>query len=45
MIDSKLKDVRIDLRDYANKSSQEKADLIATARKTARIHGTPEEGQ
>jgi HEAT repeat protein len=35
MIDSKLKDVKIDLGDYANKSSQEKADLIATARKSA----------
>jgi len=35
IIDSKLKDVKIDLGDYANKSSQEKADLIATARKGA----------
>jgi HEAT repeat protein len=35
MIDSKLKDVKIDLDEYANKSSQEKADLIATARKSA----------
>src|SRR5215510_6785694 len=35
MIDSKLKDVKIDLGDYANKSSQEKADLIAAARKSA----------
>jgi len=35
MIDSKLKDVKIDLGDYANKSSQEKADLITTARKSA----------
>ena len=35
MIDSKLKDVKIDLGDYANKSSQEKADLIATARRSA----------
>jgi HEAT repeat protein len=37
MIDSKLKDVKIDLGDYANKSSQEKADLIATARKSAEV--------
>ena len=35
MIDSKLKDVNIDLGDYASKSSQEKADLITTARKSA----------
>ena len=35
MIDSKLKDLKIDLGDYANKSSQEKADLVAAARKSA----------
>ena len=35
IIDSKLKDVKIDLGDYANKSSQEKADLVAAARKSA----------
>jgi len=34
MIDSKLKDVKIDLADYANKSPREKADLIAAARKS-----------
>jgi len=35
VIDSKLKDAKINLGDYANKSPQEKADLIATARKSA----------
>jgi HEAT repeat protein len=35
MIDSKLKDVKINLDDFANKSPQEKAALIATTRKVA----------
>jgi HEAT repeat protein len=34
MIDSKLKDLKIDLGDYASKSPREKADLIATMRKS-----------
>jgi HEAT repeat protein len=35
MIDSKLEDVKIDLRDYAKKSPEEKAEMIAAARKSA----------
>ncbi|HEY7182352.1 MAG TPA: hypothetical protein VIC84_13075 [Blastocatellia bacterium] len=35
MMDVKLKDLKINLDDYANKSPQEKADLIAAARKSA----------
>jgi hypothetical protein len=34
VIDSKLEALKIDLGDYANKSSREKADLIAAARKS-----------
>jgi hypothetical protein len=37
MIESKLKDVMIDLGDYANKSSREKADLITGARISAEV--------
>ena len=35
MIDSKLEDVKIDLRDYAKKSPEEKAEMIAAANKSA----------
>jgi HEAT repeat protein len=35
MIDSKLKDVKIDLADYAKKLPEEKAEMIAAARKSA----------
>jgi HEAT repeat protein len=35
IIDSKLKDLKIDPGDYAKKSPQEKAELIAAARKSA----------
>jgi hypothetical protein len=35
MIDSKLEDVKIDLQDYAKKSPEEKAEMIAAARKSA----------
>ena len=35
IIDSKLEGVKIDLRDYAKKSPEEKAEMIAAARKSA----------